>query len=505
MAPSTPALPSDPNRPEAPSAAREILTSRPVRAVLLVVVMAVAAEYVPWLAPLRVLSPRPTVEATAQAPALAAPLQVGEAVLAQPSEGHAVAPGAAPTAVAERPGDTAEAAPKVQVLDPTGHALDGLFSALHRTDQKLAGAVTRIVHFGDSIVAGDLVSGTLRRKLQTRFGDAGHGFTLIANAWPAYFHNDIERYATAGWKVSRVVGPLASDGFYGLGCVSFSAEKNVLARFGSSKSGDFGRNVAKFTLSYLSSPTGGSFEVSIDGKAVGSVDTRADTTRSEWKEFSVADGPHELTLLTKSGVSRLFGAVLERDTPGVVLDAIGIQGARVRFLDKQDDAHWAEQLAQRKPNLLVYQFGANESADGTLYPMVDYRRTLREVVAQGQRAVPQASCLIVAAMDRAQKKGEELTSVGVIPLLVREQRAVAEELGCAFFDTYDAMGGRGSMAQWVRRGLGQADLTHPSGAGAELIGTWIYRALLARYREFATGTPNSGPNTAPATSSPSLR
>ena len=71
----------------------------------------------------------------------------------------------------------------------------------------------------------------------------------------------------------------------------------------------------------------------------------------------------------------------------------------------------------------------------------------------------------------------------VIPSLVEEQRKVAAEIGCGFFDTYAAMGGKGSMLVWVRRGLGQADLTHPTGAGAERISDWIFDALMRRYRE----------------------
>ena len=110
-----------------------------------------------------------------------------------------------------------EQAPPVPLLDPTGKALDGFFAALARTEQKQPGAITRIAHFGDSIIVSDYVSGTLRRKLQATFGDAGHGFVLIANAWPAYFHNDVSRYATAGFNVSRIVGPYAADGLYGLG------------------------------------------------------------------------------------------------------------------------------------------------------------------------------------------------------------------------------------------------------------------------------------------------
>ena len=32
--------------------------------------------------------------------------------------------------------------------------------------------------------------------------------------------------------------------------------------------------------------------------------------------------------------------------------------------------------------------------------------------------------------------------------------------------------------------LGQADLTHPTAVGAEIIGTWIYRALMQSYQSY---------------------
>jgi hypothetical protein len=489
---------------------RAVFGSRPVLAVLAVLVCAAIVELVPGLEAVRILRPR--VHAAEPKARASEPLAVGQAELGTETEGHAeLAPGgesapmAGPIAAAPQADEVLDKPPQVPIVDPSGRALTGFFRALERTRNRQSGAITRIVHFGDSIVASDYVSGTLRRRFQERFGDAGHGFTLIANAWPAYFHNDVERYATAGWKVSRVVGPLTEDGYYGLGCVSFLAEKNVLARIASAKKGDFGRNVSRFIVFYLEAPNGGSFEVSVDGVSSSIVDTRSEQKRSAFHEVRVPDGPHELTVLTKRGVSRLFGVALERDVPGVVLDAIGVQGARIRFLDKQDDAHWAEQLRARHPDLLIYEFGANESADGLLYPMADYHRTMREVVEQGRRALPDSSCLVIGAMDRASKNGDELRSLGVIPLIVEEQRKVASEVGCAFFDTYEAMGGRESMPRWVRRGLGQADLTHPSSIGSDLIGTWIYRALMQRYGEFLATTGGSAPKAASASSSPSLR
>jgi hypothetical protein len=93
-------------------------------------------------------------------------------------------------------------------------------------------------------------------------------------------------------------------------------------------------------------------------------------------------------------------------------------------------------------------------------------------------------------MDRARKEGKRLVTVPVIPLIVDEQRKVAAERGCAFFDTFTAMGGKGSMAKWVRRGYGAGDFTHPTSVGAEVLGNWIYRALMERwddYRERVSG------------------
>jgi hypothetical protein len=467
------------------SAAREVFRSKPVLAALLVAGCALLLELTPGLARFRLFGKRPSHEPVV-AVALALPASsVGESKLGLETTAPRTAPGAAQLA----PGEAEEAkaleqAPPVPLLDPTGKALDGFFAALSRTAKKEPSAVTRIAHFGDSIIVSDYVSGTLRRKLQATFGDAGHGFVLIANAWPAYFHNDVSRYATAGFSVSRIVGPYAADGLYGLGGVSFNTPPNVLSRVGTAESGDFGRNVSSFTLYYLEQPSGGTLELSIDGGAPSEFSTAGAAIASKTHTVKVLDGSHQFSLQTKRGTSRLFGVVLEREQPGVVLDALGVQGARIRFMDKQDDQHWADQLRLRSPNLLVYEFGANESTDGFLYSMVDYHRTMREVLEQGKRALPRSSCLVIGTMDRAAKVGDEIVSLRVMPDLLENQKKAALEAGCAFFDTWTAMGGAHSMPRWVRKGLGQADLTHPTAVGAEVIGTWIYRALMQSYQRY---------------------
>lgn len=498
-------LSTDPGPRPHRAGAKSPLVSRPVLAMLTVLGLAVLFERLPYAERLRIISPPRVEESTPARPMLPAAATVGEAVLSEESRADLGAlvgstRRASHGPIAEK-GDGLDAlskidvkAPPVSLEDPSGRALDHFRAALAKTASGSAGAITRVLHFGDSMVASDYISSTLRRLLQEQFGDAGHGFSLVANAWPSYFHDGVARYATSGWLISRVVGPLASDGWYGLGGVSFKAPPHLLARIGTATRGTLGRHVSRFVIAYVEEPSGGRAQIRIDGRARGVLDTQGELKRFATAEYQVPDGEHTLELETTQGTTRLFGIIMERDTPGVVLDAIGIQGARIRFLDKQDPVHFAEQLRFRHPDLLIYQFGANESADGLAYPMRDYHDTMRAVIEKHKAALPESSCLVVGAMDRGEKKGDEVRSLSVIPLLVAEQRRVAGELGCAFFDTWKAMGGNGSMPRWVRRDLGQADLTHPTAVGADIIGTWLFRALLH------SGAPNGANSPAPVPS-----
>ncbi len=474
----------------------------PAAGAMLTLAALVAIPYaVPGLGRLRLFTPLPDdvgLGAIARGPA-APSASVGETRLVietteQPdlSQPEEVALPAA--AAAALPPASAEGRPPRSIEDPSGHALDGFFGALGAVERKEPKAIARVTYWGDSIVASDFVTATLRRKLQKRFGDAGHGFMLMANAWPGYFHNDVTRFAAPGWQVSRVVGPFAKDGLYGVGGVSFRSEgPGVFSRFGTAKSGTFGRAVSRFVVDYLEHPDGGPMQISLDGAVRETVDTRGERARSALRTIEVPDGAHELEVRAMGAGVRAFGVWMERDEPGVVLDAIGIQGCRIRFLDQTDDAHFAEQLALRNPSLAVFQYGMNESEDGEKYPLDQYEATMKALLEQVRRALPNASCLLVGPMDRADKKGDVYTSRPVIPKLDAIQRKVSAEVGCAYWDTYGAMGGRGSMGTWVQRGLGGADLAHPSSAGAEVLGGWVYAALMEAYERHRAAGGSGAP------------
>jgi lysophospholipase L1-like esterase len=374
----------------------------------------------------------------------------------------------------------------VAIEDASGHALDPFFARLARTDHKEGGAVTRVLHYGDSTIASDYVSGTMRRRLQARFGDAGHGFILIANPWEWYFHNDVLHGSSGDWKASRLAGPITPDGMYGLGGVSFTSYGGGVAWFGTATRGDFGRHVSRFDVYYLEQPGGGDVELSVGGAKGERFSTRGEQKRSRVRSLQVEDGNAKLSVrAVGGGPARLFGVALERDRPGIVYDALGSHAAMAVYWQRQEPAHWREQLALRDPALIVFQYGTNES-DLWKLDRAEYEQALAGLVDELRDASGGAPVLVVAPLDRAETKAGRMTTKQVILDLVAIQRRVALGHGAAFYDTFDAMGGEGSMARWVKAKpqLGGWDLTHPTPLGAELVGAMLSDALVRAYEAY---------------------
>lgn len=464
--------------------------------VLAVMVAALLVPYAhPALRKLRVVrAPWDKTEETVATAATPQPTaSVGEQAI-KATENQATVTNALPTEPSRAPLDPAilaKTAGSLAVEDPTGHALDKFYARLAKTIRKEPGAVTRVLHYGDSVIASDYVSGTMRRRMQQRFGDAGHGFILVANPWEWYFHNDVEHKASEGWTASRITGPWTKDGFYGLGGVSFHTGKEATATFATTARGDYGRGVSRYDVYYLEQPDGGDFQIEIKGQDPVRVSTRAADKASKKKSVTVPDGGASMTLRTLGGGDvRMFGVVMERDA-GVAYDALGALGGRASLWGQQDGAHWKDQMGLRDPALVIVQYGTNESEDGGINEP-QYQKALAELLDKLKAAAPDASILVAAPPDRAERtESGDLKTPKIIPRLIHFQHKVALEKEVGFWDTFKAMGGDGSMGQWLKKGLCSGDLTHPTPAGAQLLGDLMFKSLVTGYAAWASQHPEA--------------
>lgn len=410
----------------------------------------------------------------------------GSATNARSLPGASSQDGAAQSDLAEPPPDAGS------VVDPT-HSLDSFYASLARTDTKQPGAITRITHYGDSPITNDGITAPVRRLLQARFGDAGHGFILLDRPWAWYGHQNISFAPSGGWTNDSIMNPTCRDGAFGLGGVEFRASgAGKYTKLGPATDGDTGKNFTRMDVYFLRQPNGGQFEASVNGAAK-DVSTAGDTTESGFIEIDAPQkGENSFEIKTTGGSVRMFGAVLENDGPGVVYDSLGVNGAFAGLLATvMNEQHWTAQLQHRNPNLVILNYGTNESQYASDDQMARYERDLREVVRRVHVALPQASVLIVSPMDRGTHQGGKVITLPSIPRIVEMQRRVAAETNCAFFNLFAAMGGEGTMAKWHegKNHLVGGDLTHPNGAGAEKIGDLIYHALIDGYDRYLVRHP----------------
>jgi len=380
-----------------------------------------------------------------------------------------------------------------EIEDPSGRALDKFFQALLNTEG--GRGQTKICHYGDSPITNDGITSTVRRKLQLKFGDAGHGFVLIDRPWGWYEHTGVIREASHGWN-SDPICISRGEHYYGLGGVSFLASAaGTNASFSTAIQSEVGRSVSSYEVYYMKRPAGGEFDIEMDGQFVERVSTASREIDSGFHRVEVPLGAHRMTIrLDGNGAVQMFGVTLESNSSGVQYDSLGVNGAFIGLLAQYIDSdHWKEQLQHRAPSLVIIGYGTNESQFEKL-PMDQYERDTREVIRRIRASVPNASIMLVGPMDRGCRGANGgIVTRPMIPKLVRYQRRIAAETGCAFFDEFAAMGGEGTVARWceARPRLMGGDYTHPTAQGAEIVGSLLYDAILRAYEEYKSKSDNS--------------
>ncbi|HTM48028.1 MAG TPA: GDSL-type esterase/lipase family protein [Bryobacteraceae bacterium] len=387
---------------------------------------------------------------------------------------------------------------RIYRLNDPARAMDHFYEALRRTELGQSGAVTRIVHYGDSPTTADLITGDARKLLQSRFGDAGHGFCLLAKPWAWYGHNGVD-ITSDGWNIEPASMTKVRDGFYGLGGVSFRGSAGAASFF---KLKD--PSHTRVEVAYLRQPGGGAFQVLAEDAALGTVDTQGPAVTPAYAAFDIPPGARRFQIRVLSAQVRAFGVRFGKQGPGLEYDSLGLNGAYVSVLAKMFDArHWEMQLQQLRPDLVIINYGTNESAYAAFVDQA-YGKELTEIVRRVRDALPRTSILMMSPMDRGQRESSgEIGTVGTIPRLVTIQQKVALETGCGFFNTFQAMGGPGTMGRWYQAEprLVGGDFIHPMPSGARIVGNLLYQALFDGYSRFKVRKMQEKFASAPTTAS----
>ncbi len=163
-----------------------------------------------------------------------------------------------------------------------------------------------------------------------------------------------------------------------------------------------------------------------------------------------------------------------------MVDNLGVVNATAKGLATNDlGDHLRDELAHRAADLNVVMLGTNEAE--WLVPrsvgMAEHEKLFGELLANVRAANPKGSCLVVSPFDQLDWRADDMAPRASIPAMVEAQRRAAHANGCAFWDAYAWMGGRGASLEWYRRGWVVKDFQHPTSEGAMRIADALFAGL----------------------------
>ena len=369
-----------------------------------------------------------------------------------------------------------EPAPPAKLDDPCvdaackKKALDGFRAALAKEKSGKLDRPLRISYFGDSLIATDHIANGLRERFSALIGKGGPGFVFAASPHPFNQHQVMQRFVSGSWQIHGTSSAVPPDHLLGLGG---STEGSGSIRFVPASP------VTSVDVHYLEQPRGGDVEVLADGKVIDTFSTTGEAKHAAFKRVPI-EASRKIELRVAKGHARLFGASLEA-AKGVVVDNLGIVNATAKGMARYNLAdHLKGQLAHRSADLVIVMFGTNEAE--WLAPkgqgMAEHEQVFRDLLSSVRAANPDGSCLVVSPLDQLDWRKENAPPRESIPAMVEAQHRAATAAGCAFWDAYQWMGGKGASATWFRRGLIIKDFQHPTSEGAARIAEALFAGLV---------------------------
>lgn len=356
-------------------------------------------------------------------------------------------------------------------------ALDPFFAALDAVAQKQPGSHATVTTLGNSLIASDHVTDIVRERLVERFGDGGRGYLLTDRTSKVAGRRVRTGYGSKTWKVNTFAQRPPDRPIFGFAGSSHESTRAGDRTVWKIMGADTGR------LFYLDHPEASSFTLSVDGQEIATIQPDASEPTDKMFDFTLPEGGKKLTLTAQGPEVVLFGVALEKNEPGVTWDTLGVPASDSQiYVDKTNNDIFVRQLGARSPDLLVPMVGGNETRSLAFKWTTpeEVRGYYGRMIDLMRQSAPDAACLAVSPIDaaKATAAGAKLTTRPQLLTVVAIEKEVAREKGCAYFDLFAAMGGKGSLQRFRRAGYVHDDLVHPKGRGGDILGQLFADALL---------------------------
>lgn len=372
-------------------------------------------------------------------------------------------------------------------IENDSSALSLFYEKLAQLQQLKTGRVN-IVHIGDSHIQADFFSGSVRQKLQLKFGNAGRGLIFPYRVAKSNEPVTYKSTSNTNWNSKRNVFydnplPIGISGFT-VETADSMAELKVTVK----DQPGLGYSFSKLALFHDKGLNNYDItvcdEVNCEKGIFRSIDSSSNPFVSELK----LDKPmQELILRNKQSdtanqhSTRIYGLLLENDSAGVLYNMIGVNGAEYKHYNMSK--YFSTQLSYMNADLIILSLGTNEAFSAG-FDRVSFNNNIDTLIRNIKLSNPNAAILLTTPGDsyRKSRKGRvknpdmKIARVTIINY--------CQQHNLAYWDWYEIMGGYGSMANWFLMKIAQKDRVHYNGRGYMIQGDLLYKALMKGYNHY---------------------
>lgn len=171
-----------------------------------------------------------------------------------------------------------------------------------------------------------------------------------------------------------------------------------------------------------------------------------------------------------------YGMVME-DGAGVSVDNYSIRGNSGLALVATNSSINNQLNNAIGIDLIILQYGLNAMAPN-VSSYDTYSRQMCKIIDYVKGCFPTSSIMVMSVGDRSTQVEGQFVTMPAVHAMIKAQRNAASKCKVAFWSTFDAMGGEGSMVNYVKRSWAAKDYTHISYGGGKQIALQLVKALV---------------------------